>query len=155
MAVNGEAPTTAKPFSTLFEAASAGAIVNLEFTSGPQPVSAMTEGGKAAADRLLTSRLARHGAAIALTPLGGHRVTLTPAPAPAPAPTPAPAPAPALTLLPPKPGHRVTERGLSVAPDGGGGGGSDTINWRNDPPTTTTITPHGSKRRRTTTKRTT
>ena len=99
MAVNGEAPTTAKPFSTLFEAAHAGAIVTLEFTSGPRPVSAMTEGGKAAADRLLTSRLARHGAAIALTPLGGHRVTLTPAPA-QPPPQPQPQPQPRLQPSP-------------------------------------------------------
>ena len=43
MAVNGEAPTTAKPSSTILQGIGAGTIVKLEFTSEPQAVSAMTE----------------------------------------------------------------------------------------------------------------
>ena len=46
MAVNGEAPTTAKPSSTLLQGVDAGAVVKLEFTSEPQAVSAMTEAGQ-------------------------------------------------------------------------------------------------------------
>ena len=46
MAVNGEAPTTAKPSSTLLQGVDAGAVVKLEFTSEPQAVSAMTESGQ-------------------------------------------------------------------------------------------------------------
>ena len=45
MAVNGEAPTTAKPSSTILQGIGAGAIVKLEITSEPQAVSAMTEAG--------------------------------------------------------------------------------------------------------------
>ena len=46
MAVNGEAPTTAKPSSTLLQGVDAGAVVKLEFTSEPQAVSATTEAGQ-------------------------------------------------------------------------------------------------------------
>ena len=45
MAVNGEAPTTAKPSSTILQGIGAGAIVKLEITSEPQAVSALTEAG--------------------------------------------------------------------------------------------------------------
>ena len=45
MAVNGEAPTTAKPSSTILQGVGAGTVVKLEFTSEPQAVSAMTEAG--------------------------------------------------------------------------------------------------------------
>ena len=45
MAVNGEAPTTAKPSSTILQGVGAGAVVKLEFMSEPQAVSAMTEAG--------------------------------------------------------------------------------------------------------------
>merc|ERR1719424_1863408 len=46
VAVNGEAPTTAKPSSTILQGIGAGTIVKLEFTSEPQAVSAMTEAGQ-------------------------------------------------------------------------------------------------------------
>ena len=46
MAVNGEAPTTAKPSSTILQGIGAGTVVKLEFTSEPQAVSAMTEAGQ-------------------------------------------------------------------------------------------------------------
>ena len=45
MAVNGEAPTTAKPSSTILKGIGAGTNVKLEFMSEPQAVSAMTEAG--------------------------------------------------------------------------------------------------------------
>ena len=45
MAVNGEAPTTAKPSSTILQGVGVGTVVKLEFTSEPQAVSAMTEAG--------------------------------------------------------------------------------------------------------------
>ena len=45
MAVNGEAPTTAKPSSTILQGIGTGTVVKLEFTSEPQAVSAMTEAG--------------------------------------------------------------------------------------------------------------
>jgi hypothetical protein len=44
--VNGEAPTAAKPSSTILQATSAGTIVKLEFTSEPRAISAMTEAGQ-------------------------------------------------------------------------------------------------------------
>ena len=43
MAVNGEAPTTAKPSSTILQGIGTGTVVKLEFTT--QAVSAMTEAG--------------------------------------------------------------------------------------------------------------
>ena len=46
MAVNGEAPTTAKPSSTILQGIGTGTVVKLEFTSEPQAVSAMTEAGQ-------------------------------------------------------------------------------------------------------------
>ena len=47
MTVNGEAPTTAKPSSTILQATSAGAVVKLELTSEPKAaVSAGTEVGQ-------------------------------------------------------------------------------------------------------------
>ena len=45
MAVNGEAPTTAKPSSTILKGIGADTNVKLEFMSEPQAVSAMTEAG--------------------------------------------------------------------------------------------------------------
>ena len=42
--MNGEAPTTAKPSSTILQGVGAGAVVKLEFTT--QAVSAMTEAGQ-------------------------------------------------------------------------------------------------------------
>ena len=44
MAVNGEAPTTAKPSSTILQGIGTGTVVKLEFTT--QAVSAMTEAGQ-------------------------------------------------------------------------------------------------------------
>ena len=44
MAVNGEAPTTAKPSSTILQGVGDGTVVKLEFTT--QAVSAMTEAGQ-------------------------------------------------------------------------------------------------------------
>ena len=46
VAVNGEAPTTAKPSSTILQGIGTGTVVKLEFTSEPQAVSAMTEAGQ-------------------------------------------------------------------------------------------------------------
>ena len=46
MAVNGEAPTTAKPSSTILQGIGTGTVVKLEFTSEPQAVSAITEAGQ-------------------------------------------------------------------------------------------------------------
>jgi len=46
VAVNGEAPTMAKPSSTILQGISPGTVVKLEFTSEPQAVSAMTEAGQ-------------------------------------------------------------------------------------------------------------
>ena len=46
MAVNGEAPTTAKPSSTILQGVGTGTVVKLEFMSEPQAVSAMTEAGQ-------------------------------------------------------------------------------------------------------------
>ena len=46
--VNGEAPTAAKPSSTILQATSAGTIVKLEFTSERRAISAMTTDEKAA-----------------------------------------------------------------------------------------------------------
>ena len=44
--INGEAPTAAKPSSTILQATSAGTIVKLEFTSEPKAISDMTEAGQ-------------------------------------------------------------------------------------------------------------
>ena len=46
MAVNGEAPTNAKPSSAILQAAGVGSTVTLEFRSEPQPVSAATVVGE-------------------------------------------------------------------------------------------------------------
>jgi hypothetical protein len=56
VAVNGEAPTTAKPSSTILQAVGAGAVVKLEFTSEPQAVSAMTEAGQSSSVSASQSR---------------------------------------------------------------------------------------------------
>ena len=46
MAVNGEAPTTAKRSSAILQGVGAGAVVKLELMSEPQAVSATTEAGQ-------------------------------------------------------------------------------------------------------------
>ena len=46
LTVNGEAPTTAKPSSTILQATVAGSMVKLDFTSEPEAVSAVTEMGQ-------------------------------------------------------------------------------------------------------------
>ena len=46
VAVNGEAPTAAKPSSAILQATVAGTIVKLEFTSEPKAFSAVTEAGQ-------------------------------------------------------------------------------------------------------------
>ena len=56
MAVNGEAPTTAKPSSTILQGIGAGTVVKLEFTSEPQAVSAMTEAGQSSSVSASQSR---------------------------------------------------------------------------------------------------
>ena len=54
MAVNGEAPTTAKPSSTILQGIGTGTVVKLEFTT--QAVSAMTEAGQSSSVSASQSR---------------------------------------------------------------------------------------------------
>ena len=56
MAVNGEAPTTAKPSSTILQGIGTGTNVKLEFMSEPQAVSAMTEAGQSSSVSASQSR---------------------------------------------------------------------------------------------------
>ena len=54
MAVNGEAPTTAKPSSTILQGVGDGTVVKLELTT--QAVSAMTEAGQSSSVSASQSR---------------------------------------------------------------------------------------------------
>jgi hypothetical protein len=63
--VNGEAPTAAKPSSTILQATRAGTIVKLEFTSEPRAISEMTEANEEKAAAAAAKQAAAAAAVVA------------------------------------------------------------------------------------------
>jgi hypothetical protein len=63
--VNGEAPTAAKPSSTILQATRAGTIVKLEFTSEPRAISEMTEANEEKAAAAAAMQAAAAAAVVA------------------------------------------------------------------------------------------